>query len=602
MDYQPKAHRAQQLIRQGNHREAIPLLRELLDYTFVVDFEYDEWLRWLADAYKKQGNHTPAGYIYLYLHYFDNAHDCFELGRSRLDLALCHEVRRNNKKAADLYRAESHFVRAAINLELTNNMKEAVSAWETTRSNIHDGEDPYPYALATVNLALALRKAGEVNRVRDLFIEAITIIEGLADEWESFGFLDEALGAYHVLCLIGQIEQRFENLAEGYCNAIRLLREQGQTFRVFRYYAAICEYGENLGEDHAVATLHREAADYAVRTGTTYQSFYLKQAAEAYMRVAGRTREKGNFPELAENAYLAAIDAYNQMGDVASVERCYRALASLELEEERTERYQRIAAETRTITREPPEIYPPGRLLLTPPKLPKVWRNELLAWESGDEPIAVLKNIIWNLEYSDVSRRQALILVLYYQDLRNKDVDDDPELLQRIARTMAGLQSSASYKTLRRLVENRHASVRAQVMSAAGSMQNAKGFILLEMGLVDASEEVQRAAVEGLKTHNYPEAFDHLVRIFQNHSRPDVRRVVLEALGKIGNFEAAEFLWSLLRSEAEDEQERAIRDAAGQVFVQLLTSEWRAIFQSQLNTEPEEVQRRLGPILTGMRS
>ena len=83
---------------------------------------------------------------------------------------------------------------------------------------------------------------------------------------------------------------------------------------------------------------------------------------------------------------------------------------------------------------------------------------------------------------------------------------------------------------------------------------------------------------------------------------PDVRRVVLEALGKIGNFEAAEFLWSLLRSEAEDEQERAIRDAAGQVFVQLLTSEWRAIFQSQLNTEPEEVQRRLGPILTGMRS
>ncbi|MEL6181423.1 MAG: Mrp/NBP35 family ATP-binding protein [Myxococcota bacterium] len=160
MDYQPKAHRAQQLIRQGNHREAIPLLRELLDYTFVVDFEYDDWLRWLADAYKKQGNHIPAGYIYLYLHYFDNAHDCFELGRSSLDLALCHEVRRFHKQAAELYRAESHFVRAAINLELTGDMKDAVSAWETTRSNIHQSEDPYPYALATVNLALALNTIG----------------------------------------------------------------------------------------------------------------------------------------------------------------------------------------------------------------------------------------------------------------------------------------------------------------------------------------------------------------------------------------------------------------------------------------------------------
>ncbi|MEO1271528.1 MAG: HEAT repeat domain-containing protein, partial [Myxococcota bacterium] len=121
-------------------------------------------------------------------------------------------------------------------------------------------------------------------------------------------------------------------------------------------------------------------------------------------------------------------------------------------------------------------------------------------------------------------------------------------------------------------------------------------------GLVDNAAEVQQAAIEGLRTHNYPEAFDHLVRIFQNHSRLDVRRVVLEALGKIANFETAEFLWSLLRSDAEDEQERALRDAAGQVFVQILTSEWRAIFQSQLSTEPDEVQRRLGPILTGRRS
>lgn len=599
MEYQAKSQRALALVRSGRYKEAIPQLRELLRYTYVVDFEYDDWLRALADSYKANNMPVPAGYIYLYLHYFTMAFDCFQQAQSKLDLALCHEVQGQYHDAAKLYRAADYFVRAAINLEQAGDWEAAIQAWETARQNIHQGEHPYPFALATVNLALALREAGQVNRVRDLFVDAITLIEGLADEWEGYGFIDEALGAYHVLCLIGQVEQRFENLAEGYCNAIRLLREQGQTYRVFRYYAALTEYGENLGEDHAVATLHREAADYAVRTGTMYQNFYLKQAAEAYMRVAGQTREKGTFPELAENAYLAAIDAYNQMGDLKSVERCYRALATLDLDEDRSERYKRLAAETLEIKAEPSELYPPSRLLLMPPELPKVWVHELMEWESGDDPMSVLTGIVWNLEYGDVARRHALNLVLYHLDLRDRRVEDDPELLREIAQAMGGLRYTIAYKTLRRLVESEHASVRAEVMTSSGRMGHPKGFILLEMGLVDQEESVRQAALEAIRSHYYPEAYDHLVRLYQDHSKAAVREVVLETLGQTSSFEAAEFLWALLRSEVTDQDEEENRAVAARVFGRMLRPEWRTVFQNQLTSEPDPIRKRLQPLLSG---
>jgi len=596
MEYQAKAQQALSMVGSRRYDTAIPLFRNLLRYTYVVDFEYDDWLRGLADSYKNTNNPIPAGYIYLYLHYFDMAFDSFQRANSTLDLALCEEVRGDYGRAAALFRSEKRFVRAAINLERTGDWKGAMEAWETARGHINALEHPYAFALATVNLALACRQLGLVPRSRELFIEAIQIVEGLADEWKGYGFLDEALGAYHVLCLIGQSEQSFENIAEGYCNAIRILREQGQTYRVFRYYAAICEHGENLGENHAVATLHREAADYAVRTGTMYQTFYLKQAAEAYMRVAGHTREAGNFLELAENAYLAAIDAFNQMGDIGAVERCYRALATLELEEERIDRYKRIAAETRTLQRQPPEVYPPSRLLLTAPELPRVWRDELLDWEAGDEPMAVLTNIVWNLEFGDVARRHALNLILYHLDLREKNAADDPELLREIAQAMGGLRYSVAYKTLRRLVESPHVAVRAEVMTSAGRMGHPKGFILLELGLVDKDETVRAAALEAIKSHSYPEAYDHLVRLCQDHTRPETRRVLVETLGQLGTFEAAEYLWGLLKAELENHSDELWKTTAD-VLRRMLNAEWRAIFQSRLSNEPDEIKARLRPVI-----
>jgi tetratricopeptide (TPR) repeat protein len=598
MEYQAKAQQALGLVASRRHAEAIPLLRELLlRYTYVVDFEYDDWLRGLADSAKAVGQHVAAGYVYLYLHYFDLAYECFQNARSRVDLALCEEVRGRYEEAAWLYREEGRHVKAALNLERTGGWDRAVEAWEVARSHVRPADAPYAYALATVNLALAMNRVGPSPRVRELFVEAIMILEGLADEWEEEGFLDEALGAYHVLCMIGQVERRFENLAEGYCNAIRLLKTLGQTYRTFRYYAAVAALGQNLGEDQAVATLHREAADFAVRTGTLYQNFYLKQAAESYLRVARRMEELGTFPELSENATLAAVDAYNQMGDLKSVEQCYWALSKLGLEPDKSARYERLAKETATMPPRAFEVYEPSRLLRTPPELPEVWREELVEWEAGDDPMTVLSRIVWDLEFSDPARRQALNLLLVRLDLRQKGERSDPSLQRDIAQAMSGLRYDIAYKTLRQLVESPHVAVRAEVMASAGRMRHPKAFLLLDRGLKDGVEAVRKAALEALALHTYPEAFDPLVRTLQQHTKADVREAGVRALGQIKSFEAAEQLWGMLRAEASSEEERRVEVVTVEAFRANLKPEWRAIFRSKLQSEPKGARERLGAIL-----
>src|SRR5512134_1693109 len=68
---------AEALVAQGRHAEAERYFRELVAQTHVIDYEYDDWLRRLAEVYRQLRRRREAGYIYLYLHYFDMARDSF---------------------------------------------------------------------------------------------------------------------------------------------------------------------------------------------------------------------------------------------------------------------------------------------------------------------------------------------------------------------------------------------------------------------------------------------------------------------------------------------------------------------------------------------
>ena len=83
------------------------------------------------------------------------------------------------------------------------------------------------------------------------------------------------------------------------------------------------------GELHAAATLFREAADFARRHNLPYERHYRFRAAETHAAAGRKSIGEGVSVELAENAYAAAIQAFNELGAFSDVGRIYLALAEL---------------------------------------------------------------------------------------------------------------------------------------------------------------------------------------------------------------------------------------------------------------------------------
>src|SRR5260370_40956900 len=84
--------RAQALAGAGRPAEAERLYRQLLIHTHVIDFEYDEWLKGIAECYRGLGRTREAGYVYLYLHAFDRASEMFPAAQAPVESARVREL------------------------------------------------------------------------------------------------------------------------------------------------------------------------------------------------------------------------------------------------------------------------------------------------------------------------------------------------------------------------------------------------------------------------------------------------------------------------------------------------------------------------------
>ena len=83
---------------------------------------------------------------------------------------------------------------------------------------------------------------------------------------------------------------QFENLAEGYVNCIRVLRDDNLKFYVLQYYEDFIKLALERGELHAAATLYQEAAAFAARAGLPYDRHYQHKSALTWMRCAEQVR------------------------------------------------------------------------------------------------------------------------------------------------------------------------------------------------------------------------------------------------------------------------------------------------------------------------
>jgi tetratricopeptide (TPR) repeat protein len=590
------AAQAESLAAQGRYTEAERYYRDLVGQTHVIDYEYDDWLRRLAEIYGLLDRKHEAGYVYLYLHYFDMARECFPGDGGRAARARVLEVEKRWGEAALLYAESGSAVHAGVAHERAKSYKAAAATWERLLGDDHLRDRPYELALAHFNLGIAtLRVDGESSAGRRALVDSQRRLEQVAEEFESRGERERAFDCYQILLKLGKDSGSFENLAEGYINCIRVLRDDNLKFYVLQYYEDFIKLALQRGELHAAGTLYQEAADYAVRTGLPYDRHYLAQAAETWARCADKAIDEEQPVELAENAYVAAVSCYSSVGDYVSVRAIYEKLSDLPLPEKKRDRYWRIASRYSGATQERRDAPEFPEYLKQQHAYADIWFVDLLEWELGGDPHGVASSIIGDLRYPDGIRRRALVVVLTLADAALRGEKAAPDTLARVAELMGELQSYAALRPLERLYEHAEPLVRRAAVRALRFLFFKRSFSLIGMALADNDAGVRDAAIEALRGLHFPHAFNPLARIYRESNDARVQAVALESIGKIGTIEAGEFLLRVLRQE-----EGTLRDVAKRSLAAFDNADVLPIMRQYLQLEVNlDAKRALEELLGG---
>ena len=353
---------------------------------------YERWLDGAASAYVALGRTREAGYTLMGLRRFADAQRYFPVAEHPLDWALCAARLGRHGEAARVLSEVGHPALAAIELESAGAGAAARLEWERVLRDPRLADRPYETALAHFNLGEALLRIDERTAgTRELTI-AGRMLEAVADDFESRGEHERAFDCWGVLLRMGKDVGLFENVAEGYLNAIRVLSDDPT--RAAQYYDDFLQYAVEQQEWYAAATLAREAAEHSLKAGLPYDRHYLERAADLWAETARANRVADGPLELAVNALHAAIDAATAAGDLARCGRLYGELAALPLPEPRRQRYLALAERhDEPAAPQPPAPSFPQHLRRTDAYL-DIWRQDLVEWELDGEPTAVLARLV----------------------------------------------------------------------------------------------------------------------------------------------------------------------------------------------------------------
>ncbi len=588
------ADQAESLVAQGRYAEAERFYRELVGQTHVIDYEYDDWLRRLADIYRRLKRSREAGFIYLYLHYFDLARESFPGDEGLADRARILEVEKRWQDAAELYAKAQLPVHTAVMHEKAKRYQRAARTWESLLSDAALRGRAYESALAHFNYGMALSQteADHVSADRAL-IDSQQRLEQVADEFELRGERERAFDCYQILLKLGKESGQFENLAEGYLSCIRVLKDDNLKFYVLQYYEDFLKLALERQELHAAATLYQEAADYAVRTGLPYDRHYQARAAEVWERCAEKHVTDGSPIELTENALLASIGCYSAVGNYLRVGELFERLSRLDLPEKKRSRYGNIAGRYTNARSEAGEAPTFPEYLKQQHAYADIWFVDLLEWELAGDPHRVAASIVGDLRYPNGIRRRALVVVLTLADAALRGEEAQPETLVKVADLLGELQSYAALSPLERLYEHEEARVRRAAVRALRFLYFKRAFVIVRRALRDSDAGVREAAIEALGGLHFPHAFNPLAGIYRDASDSRVRAAALESIGRIQSIEAGRLLVPVLRQE-----EGALRDVAARALAALDNADVFPILRQYHQIETNsEVRSLLGQLL-----
>jgi hypothetical protein len=522
--------------------------RELLQQTHVDEADYSDWCRALAQLYARQGRQLAAARIHEYLLNVDPALELYKNKGTGRDFGRVLRLGRRHRDAARRYRETGLFAHAARAAEEAGDTADALALFEQLLRQKEATNEPYLAGLAAVNAGRLAARLGMVERKRTLLAVATRLLEEEGDRREQAADRDGAFRCYLCLVQVGRLEESYEHFAEGYLNCIRILKAKGDRFFTVQYYNDFIAASDELGELHSVAELYREAGEYARRVGFIYADHFLVEAAKAWLRVAQSVQDKGQPPELVENALLAASGCFNRVLDDRSVAECYGRLATLDLSDKKKARYAALAEDLAKVTRPAPAEPPPFPEYFRR-RLPvqEVWVRDLLEHESGaDIPDAIGRLVGDHKNVWEVQRRKALLIALAWDDHVASGGDPQrvpPGLIERLG----DLQHAAAVRPLQAMFEQGDEATRVVVIERGSQLKQKEVFPLLEVALRTPGR-VHDTAVSAVRRMTFQPAVDHLVRIFNSHDAPDVRDAALKSIATVGTDEACEFLLDVLRS------------------------------------------------------
>jgi hypothetical protein len=588
------ADQAEALVQQGRWVEAERHYRELIGQTHVINYEYDDWLRRLGEIYRHLNRPREAAFVYLYLHYFDQARAQLS-GDEHIGLrARLAELDKKWTDAAHLYQQAKLPVHAAVAFERAKQYTDATAAWKALVHTAGLGQRPYEAALIHFNYGLAaVRLEATSGEARRALIESQRKLEQVADDFEQAGELERAFDCFQILLKLGKESAQFENLAEGYVNCIRVLRDDNLKFYVLQYYEDFIKLALERSELHAAATLYQEAAAFAARAGLPYDRHYQHKSALTWMRCADKFLETGVPVQMTENALLAAASQHSAVGDYPAVRECFEKLAGLELPDRAKKRFSTIAQRYKGLAAPPVELPGLPDYLKQQHAYADIWFVDLLEWEMDGDPFAVAASIVGDLRYPNGIRRRALVVLLTLADAQARKQDAETETLVHVAELLGELQSYAALSPLEKLFAAQDPVIRRAAVRALRFLYFKRSFVIVRKALADADAQVREAALVAIGGLHFPHAFNPLARIYRESNDPRVRTSALQSIGKIQTVEAGEFLVMVLRQEAGN-----LREAAYQSLAQMDNADVIPILRQhhEIETNPQ-VRDTLGELL-----
>jgi hypothetical protein len=574
--------RARVSLSRGNLDDAANALVTAAQQTHVAEHDYVSVLRPLVDVLERRGDVRSALTVewYLALNDAEAMRRCYQKLPHVPPQDRARTLAASNDMASAAREMENAglVAAAAIYREKAEDWQGARALWSRLGQVAGSGADAYNGALVQFNLARCAKKCGDARQAREATVSAVRLLEEAADHFESVGLRERAFDCFQVLVQIGRESGMFEDVLEGFVNCIRILREDHLKYFALQYFEDALTAAKEKGELSAAATLAREASEYARSLGmSSTAAHYILVQADLWRSVARQHLARGAPAEIAENAVLAAVLAFGEVGHFSRVGQLYQELAAMDLEPRRKAHYARAARRYDNVRDEALDAAPLPSHLRQENHFPDVWHVDLLEWEQQGQASEACADVLLNRSWPDLIRRRAMLarLTAFAVEASNDAGPTSQAARARLADQLAQLQLYAVLSPLEKLFARPERAVKVAVLVAMGTLFFKRSFITVRQGLRDSDPGVVEQAARAVEALYFQHAFDPLSRIIREAPQPFVRASAVRALAKVDTLEAAEFLLSILEHGAPADRVAAVealKRSRGARFIELARS------------------------------